>query len=244
MHIPQIDILHDIFNERITVINISNNCDILTLEEAKKICSENNFDVQLVKDEDSSDVKVYERIAGVARPLRSSEVISEATPIIEVLELLLKQPYAFIKERREITRIVTNADLDSIPIRIWLFGMISLFEKQIRIYIQKNDLNWETCLSEDRLNDAQKLFIMKTKRNEEVDLIDCAQLVDLGSIVKKLSSHYIFEGGSKTKTEKFFFKLNKLRDELAHTQKLTLSWKVIFDHMNIVHNTLSKHSLE
>ena len=57
----QIDILEDIFTNQITVVNLAMPTKEATLDEARKICRENNFDVYLVSDDVNSDLRLYEK---------------------------------------------------------------------------------------------------------------------------------------------------------------------------------------
>jgi len=225
-----IDILEDIFTKQISVLNISVPTIIVSSTNVSEICKKNNYDVHLVRDGIGSNLQLFERSTGKTRNIIDHEIISETTPILEVLELLLEYPQAFIKEKSKITRIVSRADLDSIPVRIWLFGMISILEFELRSRIQSTFVVWEQCLSDGRIEYAKNLFREKLKRNEEVELLDCVQIVDLSKII---CTNWILFGDYSNKISCLDFRdklygINKLRDELAHTQRITLEWNEIY----------------
>lgn len=225
-----IEILLNIFSSQITVKNIAKPTKIYSsMKEAKRICIENNFDVSIFRNKEEEEILVYIKNNDDISTLKESQIISDSTPISEVLDIMIESGYAFIKEHRKITSIVTRADFFSIPVRIWLFGMISLFEYEMRDLIRKKVESWEKQLAANRLEKANKLFNEKKKRNEEVDLLDCTQLTDIGEILRKNKDiceitlpHY-----TKKKFDSIFRSLNKLRDELAHSQRITIDLKQV-----------------
>lgn len=242
MEYKPIDILESIFKEQITVQSIALPTHWKSLEEAKNECKAHNYDVHLVKCNSSDPLSVYIRSNDCVRPLSDEEVISESTPLIEVIDYLMVQPWLFVKERRSITGIVTKADLDSIPIRIWLFGMISLFETQLKDLIREKALNWESALSKKRLNEATSLYNKKVKSNEEVDLLSCIQISDLSSIIKKskITFSSLIGNKSNTKITSDFHELTELRNALAHGQKIDIDWSEVNLLMKFIDGILKK----
>ena len=140
----------------------------LTLQEAKVSCHVLNFDLHLVKEDISGEIFVYDCRIDALRPLTNSEVISDSTPVLEVFESLSRLEHIFIKRHREISHIVSRADLDTIPVRIWMYGMISLFEIEVKEKINIIVPDWKKCLSAGRIEIAEKLYSLKTNKNEEI----------------------------------------------------------------------------
>lgn len=94
-----------------------------------------------------------------------------------------------------------------------------------------------------RLAKAKELHVLKQSKNEEISLLGCIQLGDVGTIVFKSWEHfnYFFPSGySKKIIQSSFNKINLLRDALAHGQKLQLEWSQIHSLMQIISYTLSK----
>ncbi|MBL7906152.1 MAG: hypothetical protein JNL22_14100 [Bacteroidales bacterium] len=237
----QIDILEDIFTNQISVINVATPTHEATLGQARRICADNNFDVHLVRNSESNDLRLYERETDTVRLLVDYEVVSECTPILDVMELLLVYPQVFVKVKRNVKMIVSRADLDSIPVRIWLFGMISLLEVELRDKIRSMGNDWQQSLSEGRLSYARDLFAKKQQRNEEVEMLDCLQIVDLSCIVTRQWDRFQsqFAGIERNEFSAHLKDMNQLRDELAHAQKLTPEWNEIFELMVFVRKCLS-----
>jgi hypothetical protein len=228
-----IDILEDIFTNQISVLNIAVTTFVTNTVKARDLCTRNNYDVQLVRDGIGSELMLFEKSTGLTRHIADHEIISETTPILDAIDHLVKYSFAFVKEKRKITRIVTRADLDSVPVRIWLFGMLNLLEAELRERIKSTFVVWETSLSNDKFGVAKSVFQRKIDRNEEIELLDCVQFSDLSTII---ISNWILFGDyskivSKIEFQERLEKIRGLRNEISHAQKLTFEWKDIFDLM-------------
>jgi hypothetical protein len=128
---------------------------------------------------------------------------------------------------------VTRGDLQKAPMRMWLFGLISLFEMQMLRLIREYypDELWTKIISRKRLKEARKILKDRCKRNEKIDLADCLQFCDKKNIL--LSNENLLKGSgfeSKTKGAKLLKKLENLRNNLAHSQDIiTGNWPEIVD---------------
>lgn len=236
-------ILEEIFTNQITVLNIAVPTMPLDLESAKVECDKNNYDVHLIQQTGSEDLHVYLRTNNSIRPIHDSEVISESTPILEVLEVLCEKEQLFVKVKRNITLLVTRSDLDTIPVRIWLYGMISLFEIELKEAISNLGIPWQNILTSNRINKASELFELKKKNNEEIDLLGCTQLADIGTIILKSWDQFdqFFPSElSKKDIRHSFSRINQLRDTLAHGQKLQMEWPEIYRLAKLISYTLEK----
>jgi len=241
-HIKPIVILEDIFSNTITVQSISSPTEALSLELAKRQCYENNYDVHLVRESPKGDLSLYVKAENTTRSLKENEVITESTPIFDAIGFLREQPFLFIKEKREIKRIVTIADIDSMPIRIWLFGMVSLLEWHLREFIISNNIDWVISLPQKRLDYAKELYTQKEKNNEEASLIDCTQIADLSTIILKnwdLFSN-IFPDISKKEFKIQFNRVARLRNTLSHSLRLKFEWNQIYEMSVFISNTLKR----
>lgn len=237
------NILEEIFTSQINVLNVAVPTEPVNHGTVRDLCMSKNYDFHLVKEPDQEDLLVYEKNSDIVRPLNDSEVISESTPLLDVIEILCKKDHVFVKVKRNVTHLVTRADLDSIPVRIWLYGMISLFEIEIKEMIRKAGVNWEELMSQSRIDSAMSLYKHKAERNEEIDLLGCTQLVDIGTILFKRWQDYsnLFpDGYSKNSARNCFCDINSLRDALAHGQKLTMEWSKIHSLMVVVSNILAR----
>jgi predicted transcriptional regulator len=63
--------------------------------------------------------------------ISSEKLISDFTPISELLNILLDNEFIFVIDGKKTEGIVTRADINKPIMRIYLFGILSLFEMQL-----------------------------------------------------------------------------------------------------------------
>lgn len=67
-----------------------------------------------------------------------SDIIASTTSLVELLPLLQTRPFVFILDRTKVNGLVTRADLEKSPVRMLLFGLVSLLEmyllSMVRVY--------------------------------------------------------------------------------------------------------------
>ena len=102
-----------------------------------------------------------------------------------VLELLARFPQVFVVVMGEVSGIITKGDLQKAPVRLWLFGVLSLLEMQFLRLIRTAypQDTWKGFVSENRLGKAGQLLQERKRRNEAIDLADCLQFADKRTIV-------------------------------------------------------------
>jgi hypothetical protein len=105
-------------------------------------------------------------------------------------------------------------------------------ETHLKELIRKYLPHWEQSISENRLNSARSLYEWKKGRKEEIDLVQCLQFGDLGSIFSKNKRFKKFDPEySRDRFVKMMNDIGQLRDALAHSQgNLGFSWEEI-DHI-------------
>ena len=158
------------------------------------------------------------------KPFSSGEIVSETTSLIQILYLFKETKRIFVLEGNKITKVVTPADLQKTPVHLLLFGLVSIVEMYLLNIIKShfNHDSWKQYLKEERIKDAENIFILRKELNEEIELSDCIQLCDKRTIVLKdeiLFKELGFE--SKAKGDKYLKGLEKLRNNLAHAQAFT-----------------------
>lgn len=163
-----------------------------------------------------------------------SDLISNSTPLIEVLPNLRKKQRVFVLSGNSVDSIVTRADLQKPPVRIMLFGLITLLEMHLTHHIRKFHPNekWRSKLDPDRIKKAEDLMNMRIERNEKLDLTDCLQFCDKRELVlasDKILKVFGFE--SRRVCLKILKDIEKLRDKLAHSQDIVsgTTWEDIID---------------
>ncbi|AFZ22827.1 hypothetical protein Cylst_0486 [Cylindrospermum stagnale PCC 7417] len=157
------------------------------------------------------------------RVFHTKELVAISTPLIKLLPILQQTPRLFVLDCNQVTGIITCGDLQKAPVRMLLFGLVTLLEmnllRLVRIYYPQD--SWQQVLKPERLEAAQKLWRESQERNEATDLLDYLQFCDKRDLV--LNQPELFQQlGLKSKRfgERFLKSAEHLRNRLAHAQSL------------------------
>lgn len=98
---------------------------------------------------------------------------------------LRDHPRLFVSAFGSIAGIITPEDLEKPPMRMWLFGMITLIEMRFRYMINRFNTTkpWQSFVSEGRLAKASAVQAERARRNQHAELLDCIQFSDIGQII-------------------------------------------------------------
>ncbi len=160
------------------------------------------------------DVKKYVKVIG------PELLISDSTPIADIFTALTQRAFAFILYGKQIIGIITIADINKPPVRIYLFGMISLFEMHLNLWINHYfpDNGWKSEIPANRMNLALDIYEKRKCNNQDLSLLECLQFCDKRDLLTK-SIRFIKEFDlSKEKFATFVKEVEKIRNELAHSQ--------------------------
>lgn len=150
------------------------------------------------------------------------DLVSESTSLIDLLKIMKNTNPIFVLEMNKVKKIITISDLQKQPIRMLVFGLISLLEMFLLDLINQEykDESWKSHLNDDRLHNAIKLYNIRKEKNEGIGLIDCLQLSDKGRIIKNTPElRKLLNFDSNTKLNQFFDGIEKLRNNTAHSQE-------------------------
>ena len=122
--------------------------------------------------------------------------------------------------KNEVTGIVAKADINKPIVRIYLFGIISLFELHLNYWIVKyyGIDGWKNLIGENRLDAASEIFKERQGQNLELTILECLQLCDKREILKQTDAFREIFKYSKTKFKDFVEDVEKVRNEIAHSQ--------------------------
>lgn len=183
---------------------------------------------------EKDDLMEADRCKDVIRLFSPRQLITNTTPLMEIFPILRKVRRIFVLDHNRNVNIITRADLQKIPVRMLLFGLVSLLEMHMLRVIRSTYPNqeWKALLKQSRFEKSEELLRARKERNEAVDLADCLQFSDKKEII--LNSEQIrtdLKIQSKKKGNAMFGKVEALRDKLAHAQDLVTgkSWQEIFD---------------
>jgi len=229
--------------ENITVKHVLERLQCCNAEEdavvVKKRMKKLDFDVMGIKDKGITYgyVKQLKLKNGLCKEYRNlfhpSELVAESMPLIDLLPILHDNQRIFVLERNQVNGIVTRGDLQKAPIRMLLFGLVTLLEMNllylIKIYYPKD--SWTKHLKVNRLKNAEKLQSIRKERNEAIDLVDCLQFCDKSKLILKKPEILKSIGIKSIQYAERILKSSEiLRNNLAHAQDIVkgLSWtKVI-----------------
>ncbi len=162
-----------------------------------------------------------------------SDRLPDTTPLIDVFWALRNSSRVFVLLLGQVGGIVTRGDLQKAPVRMWLFGLVSLIEMQLLRMIREHYPNdaWKRLLSDGRLAKAKEYHDDRRRRNEAIDLADCLQFADKRDIVLATTELRNAAGlEPKGSSERLLKDLEKLRDNLAHAQDIVTGyWPKLVD---------------
>ena len=158
-------------------------------------------------------------------------VLSATSSLQEVMGALAENRYCFVSVLGKVGGIVSRTDVQKPPVRMWLFGMITIIEMFMVRTIEKlhPDGSWQQEVSKERLKKGEEILQERQRRNQDARLIDCLQLSDKGYILIKdpvMRKDFGFE--SMRLAKRAVKDLESLRNNLAHVQDiLTHDWATI-----------------
>src|SRR5262245_721676 len=165
------------------------------------------------------------------RPFDDALVLDDTAPLLHVPMKLNQLPFVFVSLLGGVGGIITRADLQKPPVRMWLFGIVTLIEMRCSELIERHCAadGWKKYLSEARLEKAQALLAERSRRDQTLRLVDCLQFSDKGQIIarnEEIRKLTVFP--SRRQAEEAIKKLEQLRNNLAHAQDiLTPDWGTI-----------------
>lgn len=130
---------------------------------------------------------------------------------------------AFIEVFGKVGGIVTRTDMSKPPVRMWLFGMVTIIEMGFVRMIEENLTpdQWQALLQPSRLEKARELQGMRVAKSQQLDLLDCLQFCDKCHIIAKDENlRAKFNFASRKRAEEVFSDLESLRDSLAHSSDI------------------------
>jgi hypothetical protein len=159
------------------------------------------------------------------------DLVPDTANLIDVVKSLAINQQCFVTILDHVGAIVTLTDLEKPPMRMFLFGMITIIEMTMTEILRQRypDDSWQEFISEQRLEVAKKLQEERNRRGQQVELIDCLQFGDKGWIItydeqlREALGHK-----SRRETRNAIKEFETLRNNLAHTQEIIPSgWQRI-----------------
>jgi hypothetical protein len=176
----------------------------------------------VVRREDLVEGTCFDHLLDLDRGL----VVDARTPIAEVIVRLGSSSFVLVRAFGSVAGIVTRADLQKAPVRMWLFGLVTLVEDVLGRALRRRHPgeSWRDLLSEGRLQRAEALQAERQRRNESLELSECLSFGDKWWILSKDEEVWRAAGfRSRAVARERMKELAALRDRLAHAQDVTTS---------------------
>ncbi len=160
------------------------------------------------------------------RAFGQDDCVDEGASLVEAIQSLGANGRCFVTVLDRAGAIVTLADLEKPPVRMLLFGMITIVEMLVtdRIRDRFPEGGWEGRVAEARLAKARELKRERARRGERVDLLDCLQFSDKGQILLREPAERAALGlASRKEGLRNLKELETLRNNLAHSQGIVAS---------------------
>lgn len=165
------------------------------------------------------------------RAIEPADLISDAASLSDVILKLNEAPRLFVQLLGAPGAIITRSDLEKPPVRMWLFGIVTLLEMRMSRLIAAccPSESWKQFLSEGRLEKASQLLEERRRRSQNLELIDCLQFADKAQVVARNESvRRLTRFQSRRQVEEVCRALENLRNNLAHAQDIIATdWPTI-----------------
>jgi hypothetical protein len=166
------------------------------------------------------------------RPFEREAVVRDDASLQAIIAGLHVYSHLFVRSCGQIAGVVCREDVQKPPMRMWLFGLVTISELRVTEWIESlcPDDSWRRYLSEGRLHKAEELQKERRRRGQTPTLLDCLQLADKGRIVgRDARLRELTRFDSQRKVEEFVQAFQDLRNNLAHAQDISGDWQAIYD---------------
>lgn len=181
---------------------------------------------------DGRVIGYVERGKSTTIEFNAGNVLADSTPLAGAVHSLSESPRVFVTVLGEVGGIITKSDMQKPPVRMWLFGIVTMIELRYTRLIAElcPDESWRQYLSEGRVKKAEELLAERRRRARgDLALLDCLQLSDKGQVVarnEEIRRLTIFT--SRNQAEEGIKMLEGLRNNLAHAQDIVATdWDAI-----------------
>ncbi len=158
-----------------------------------------------------------------ARPIAPEQVLDASASLAAVLSHSSAGECLFIRFLGEIAGIITRRDLQKAPLRMWLFGAVTLLDLNLTWALEQlyPDDAWRTKITPGRLEKALALHAERQRRGDGCALLDCLQVKDKADILVRDAAGMAALGiSSRREADRLTRDLELLRNQLAHAQEL------------------------
>ncbi len=156
---------------------------------------------------------------GDPRIVTHEDLLAEGTPLPETIDLLVQRPFYLVLSRNRIEQLITQSDLNHLPVRTYLFALLAHVEALLAEWVvqQHPGTRFLEKLSPKAQEDVKGLHQAKIQQDIDTQLIDCTTLTHKLVVIEKTEA--MWKGlGYSTKRNYMDAKtqFNRLRGRLQH----------------------------
>lgn len=178
------------------------------------------------------------QVVDYARDITTDMLIADSTPLAEILRVLSTAQFRFVMIGPDVRGIVTQADLNKPPVRIYLFGILSLIEMHVTFWIRSEipEAEWTLLLPNARVRAARSHQRQRKAKGQDIDLLDCLSFGDKKLILQgdtRVPPRLGLEAGEIPRLKV----AHDLRNQLAHAHSNLAqdwTWPEIADIVSLV----------
>lgn len=155
--------------------------------------------------------------------ISADQVLGINASLMDVVGILTRHDHCFVSVFDSVVGVIERDAVNKPPVRMWLFGAITLYEMGLIPLIEKifPDGAWQRVLPPARLEKARELQRERERRNQHCELINCLQLADKAQIMlEHPPAREAFGLPSKRAAKELIKDLESLRNHLAHSQDI------------------------
>ena len=156
-------------------------------------------------------------------PIADIPAMRPEAPLSEVVAVLNGAPACLLRPGVESAQIILRSDIQKPPVRMWLFGLITVLDMFLSRAIRRGfpEDSWQEYLSAGRLERARSLQAERLRRGQRTSLSECLQIKDKCDLLTRFPERLAEEGfESKRAFERLANRLESLRNSLAHAQDI------------------------
>ena len=158
------------------------------------------------------------------RPFTPADLVEDDASLQEVIGSLAVNDRCFVTVLGEAAAIVTRQDLEKPPVRMFLFGLITVLELLLTRAVEQHwpEEGWRAEVAPGRLAKAEALRAERERRGHVVGLLDCLQFSDKGQLalgIPEVEARFAM-GQSRKASLRALKELEELRNHLAHSQAI------------------------
>lgn len=223
-------------------------------DEMYRLLKARDFDLAGVRNEENGPVIAFvttESLRGGSvrkhlQPLTDDDWVQDTLPLTKLMERLKNRQFVFVRAKSDAIGIIRGADLNKPPIRVFLFGLVSLLEMHMSYWLRveyPND-SWRKSLKPDRVKAAKKVQANRRQRNQDLELVECLQFCDKRDLVldrKDVCSEIGIDSIKRANAR--LKKVEHLRNTLAHSQYDLVrgtTWKELIELVQWIETVIHK----